>query len=262
VSNILDEIVVEKRKEVAARKELFTVTDLEHGVFFERVGRSLRKMLAETAMPGIIAEFKRKSPSAGTINDEAKVQQVVKGYTSAGAVGVSVLTDEHFFGGQLEDLKKARRVLEKPILRKDFIVDEFQILEAKANGADVILLIAECLEKQEIAKFAALAKSINLDVLMEIHTESQLDKLSPDVDIVGVNNRDLTSFTVNLDTSKSLAEKIPSDFVKISESGISSSAAILDLWDYGFKGFLIGGHFMEQPDPVKAINSFMTELKG
>jgi len=262
VSNILDEIVVEKRKEVAARKELFTVTDLEHGVFFERVGRSLSKMLAETAMPGIIAEFKRKSPSAGTINDEAKVQQVVKGYTSAGAVGVSVLTDEHFFGGQLEDLKKARRVLEKPILRKDFIVDEFQILEAKANGADVILLIAECLEKQEIAKFAALAKSINLDVLMEIHTESQLDKLSPDVDIVGVNNRDLTSFTVNLDTSKSLAEKIPSDFVKISESGISSSAAILDLWDYGFKGFLIGGHFMEQPDPVKAINSFMTELKG
>ncbi|MBX2845410.1 MAG: indole-3-glycerol phosphate synthase TrpC [Saprospiraceae bacterium] len=261
MKNILEEIVAHKAKEIDSLKQQFTTADFENGLFFERIGKSLAKALKERKAPGIIAEFKRKSPSAGTINAEAKVQQVVKGYTAAGAVGVSVLTDEHYFGGSLDDLRLARRVLEKPVLRKDFIIDEFQILEAKANGADVILLIAECLDAGKVKQLATFAKSINLDVLMEIHSAAQLEKLCPEIDIVGVNNRDLTTFNVDLNASRSLAEAIPNDFVKISESGISQPDSLNDLWQHGYKGFLMGGHFMEKPDPVKAFELFVTELE-
>ena len=175
--------------------------------------------------------------------------------------GLSILTDNKFFKGQNEDLTNARNFNEAPILRKDFIVDEYQIIEAKSIGTDVILLIAECLSKSEIATFSKLARSLGLQVLMEIHSEKELVKLTPNIDIVGVNNRDLTTFKVSTQTSIDLFPIIPDDFVKISESGISQPKTILQLKSVGFQGFLIGEAFMKTQQPSKTCADFIEKLE-
>src|SRR5690606_12882566 len=208
-----------------------------------------------------IAEHKRRSPSKSIINHSLNVQDVAKGYEQAGACGMSVLTDGKYFGGSLDDLLLARAVVNLPLLRKEFILDPYQIIEAKAYGADVILLIAAILDQKEIKNLSESAKSIGLEVLLEVHNEEELQKsIMPSIDLLGVNNRNLKNFEVSLDTSKSLAKLIPDDFVKVSESGISNTEAIKELQPYGFKGFLIGENFMKTDHPGESAKSFISEL--
>lgn len=259
--NILDKIVLDKRKEVELKKFLIPSTQLEQSVIFDRKGTSLATALRNSPT-GIIAEHKRRSPSKSTINQNTNVGQVAKGYQKAGVCGMSVLTDIKYFGGSLEDLLLARASVEMPLLRKEFIIDEYQIIEAKAHGADVILLIAAVLTKSEIKTFSELAKSLNMDILLEVHNEEELHKsIMPSLDMLGVNNRNLKTFEVNLETSKALSQIIPDDFVKVSESGISSIEAIKELKPYGFQGFLIGENFMKTKNPGKSANDFITALR-
>lgn len=260
MANILEEIVANKRVEVSKRKKEKSVSTLEAGPSFARTCYSLMNFLLREDKNGIIAEFKRQSPSKGILNSTATVGDVTLSYAQNGASGLSVLTDTCYFGGTVDDLQAARALNAVPILRKDFIIDEYQILEAKSVGADVILLIAECLTKKEVAQLAGFAKSLGLEVLLEIHSGAQLDKLSASVDLVGVNNRDLTTFEVDINRSFELAEKIPDDFLKIAESGISRPATIAELKKAGFHGFLIGENFMKHSQPGEAFASFVQQL--
>jgi indole-3-glycerol phosphate synthase len=260
MKNILTEIVAHKHTEVAARKQQRSVEELEQVSWFKRTPLSLSQFLRDTEKTGIIAEFKRRSPSKGLINGDATVQDVTTAYTRYGASGLSVLTDEKFFGGHSDDLQQARALNNIPILRKDFIIDEYQILEAKAIGADVILLIAECLSKQEVAQLAAFAHNQGLEVLLEVHSGDQLEKVTDHIQLVGVNNRDLTTFKVDFNRSCELAPQIPDSKCKVAESGISNTDAIITLKKAGFQGFLIGEHFMKQENPQRAFEHFVTEL--
>ncbi|WP_394751207.1 indole-3-glycerol phosphate synthase TrpC [Spongiimicrobium salis] len=258
--NILDKIVADKRKEVALRKQLIPVSQLETSVLFERLSPSLADALRNSSS-GIIAEHKRRSPSKAVINQGLNVQDVAQGYEKAGVCGMSVLTDGKYFGGSLDDLILARAAARLPLLRKEFIIDTYQILEAKAYGADVILLIAAILSREEIKLFSEFAKALGLDVLLEVHNEEELHKsLMPSLDMLGVNNRNLKTFEVSLETSKSLATQIPTDFVKVSESGISTVAAIQELKPYGYQGFLIGENFMKTDSPGKHATLFIDQL--
>ncbi len=209
---------------------------------------------------GIIAEYKRRSPSKGTINDHSTVEEVTKAYAEHGASAVSVLTDEKFFGGSLNDLLKST-INEVPILRKDFIIDEYQLAESKAFGAEVILLIAACLSKEQVKHLSKFAKNIGLNVLLEIHNEQELDHLCNTIDVVGVNNRDLKSFNVDINRSIELSKQIPDNTIKISESGIDTVESIELLKQHGFKGFLIGEKFMKEKDPALAFLNFAAALK-
>jgi indole-3-glycerol phosphate synthase len=258
--NILDTIVEFKRKEVAQRKVAVSVPELERAAFFPRRVLSLMHFLSDTERTGIIAEFKRRSPSRGVINDHSGVLEVTRGYADAGASCLSVLTDGHFFGGSSDDLVQAR-VNAIPILRKDFIIDEYQLLEAKAMGADVILLIAACLTPPEVKKLAAFARSLGLEVLLEIHHEDELGHICEETGLVGVNNRDLKTFTVDIQRSIQLSKRIPTDRVMIAESGISSIDTILQLRGAGFRGFLIGENFMKEKDPAAAFREFAGALQ-
>ena len=232
--NILDKIVIDKRKEVDLRKSLIPLRQLESSVLFERETNSLAERL-RTSESGIIAEHKRRSPSKSVINQGLNVQDVASGYEKAGVCGMSVLTDGKYFGGALDDLLLARASCNIPLLRKEFIIDTYQIIEAKAYGADVVLLIAAILTRNKIKEFSELAKSINLEVLLEVNNEEELHKsIMPSLDMLGVNNRNLKTFEVSLETSKLLSEQIPDDFVKVSESGISSIEAIKELQPYGY----------------------------
>ncbi|GGH68018.1 indole-3-glycerol phosphate synthase [Filimonas zeae] len=257
--NILDTIVAKKKEEVAARKALVSSAELEKQALFTRPTLSLVQSLVHPERTGIIAEFKRKSPSKGIINGQADVVDVTKAYTQYGASGLSVLTDESFFGGTSDDLLKAR-VNEIPVLRKDFIIDEYQITEARAIGADVILLIAACLTPQEVQKLAAFAKSLQLEVLLEIHDETELGHICDETDLVGVNNRNLKTFEVDINTSLRLISHMPASKPGVAESGISSPEAIKTLKEAGFKGFLIGENFMKQPLPSVAFADFVKQL--
>lgn len=257
---ILDKIIDHKRKEIELGKQKLSIKALESSPLFNRDTNSLSHALKDTEKLGIIAEFKRRSPSKGLINGDAVVETVTSDYINAGASGLSVLTDVEFFGGSNENLVRARRVNNCPILRKEFIIDEYQLVEAKALGADVILLIAECLDKKQVLDLAKFAKSLGLEVLMEIHSEDQLAKVNPYLDIVGVNNRNLKDFSVSIDTSLNLFDKIPEEFVRISESGISQAEPIAILREKGFQGFLIGEYFMKHSDPGKACKNLIEEV--
>lgn len=258
--NILDKIVTDKRKEVDLKKSLIPVSQLEKSVLFFRPTISLADAL-RNSKTGIIAEHKRRSPSKSEINQSLNVQNVAQGYENAGVCGMSVLTDGKYFGGSLDDLLLARAAVQMPLLRKEFIIDEYQIIEAKAHGADVILLIAAILDKDEIKRFSELAKSLHLEVLLEVHNAEELHKsIMPSLDMLGVNNRNLKTFEVSLETSKTLLKLIPDDFVKVSESGISSIEAIKDLKPYGYQGFLIGENFMRTEDPGEAAGEFIRNL--
>ncbi len=258
--NILDTIIQAKYKEVNQRKEQFPIKQLERTAFFERKTITLKNRLKQSKT-GIIAEFKRKSPSKGSINADAKVEEITQGYAAAGASAVSILTDMEFFGGESKDLTLARPLLHIPILRKDFIIDEYQIIEAKSMGADVILLIAAVLNPKQIKALAEFAHSLGLEVLMEVHDLAELqNSLNYHLDIVGVNNRNLKNFEVNIDVSKMLAAHIPAEFVKISESGISEVKNIKVLQDYGYQGFLIGENFMKTANPTEACKEFISQI--
>lgn len=259
--NILDTIIAHKRKEVQQRKKQFSVADIESRPLFSRTPLSLRQSLLDESKTSIIAEFKRKSPSRGIINQTADVVAVTGGYMANGASCLSVLTDEHFFGGSDQDLLQAR-VHAIPILRKDFIIDEYQLLEAKSIGADVILLIAACLAPAEVKHLARFAKNLGLEVLLELHAEDELEHICDETAIIGINNRDLKTFVVDIERSLAMAKKIPSEKIKVAESGISSPDNIILFKENGFRGFLIGENFMKEADPTIAFALFVEQLKA
>ncbi len=259
--DILEKIVNHKKGEVAERKSLFPTKLLETSIFFEGKTVSLKKYIQRNDKSGIIAEIKRKSPSKGMINKHVSVEKTAIGYMQAGASALSVLTDYTFFGGTNEDLKTARKFNFCPILRKEFIIDEYQIVEAKSIGADAILLIAAVLTPNEIKQLAGFAKTLGLEILLEVHNEEELrNNMHQPVDLIGVNNRNLKTFEVSLETSKSLASKIPNEFVKVAESGISDPKSIIELKNYGFEGFLIGETFMRTSRPELACQRFISTL--
>jgi indole-3-glycerol phosphate synthase len=258
--NILDTIIAYKKNEVALQKQQVSISELQQGKFFNHTTLSLKNFLLDDTKTGIIAEYKRKSPSKGIINNHSTIEEVTSAYTKFGASGISVLTDAEFFGGNLSDLL-ASTINEVPLLRKDFMIDEYQLIEAKSNGAAVILLIAACLTKSEVKQMSATANSLGLEVLLEIHNEEELEHICDTIDLVGVNNRNLKTFEVNVDTSLQLINKIPNNKLAISESGISDIQTILTLRQAGFKGFLIGENFMKENNPAIAFEQFATELK-
>ena len=245
--DILETIIATKREELAgatARK------------------RSLRQALAASPS-GIIAEFKRKSPSKGWIHADAVPEQVVPAYAAAGAAALSVLTDESYFGGSLDFIRRVRPLVDIPILRKDFIIDPFQLAEAKLAGADAVLLIAACLSRTDCAALLAEAHRLGLEVLLEIHSPEELDYITPDVDVVGVNNRHLGTFVTDVQTSFDLAPLLAQRADRplfVSESGISDPATVRALREAGFRGFLMGENFMKQPDPGAALGAFIQAL--
>jgi indole-3-glycerol phosphate synthase len=260
--NILDEIIRHKYKEVAERKSLYPFRLLEKSDHFSLPVVSLSKYVQNPDKTGIIAEIKRKSPSKGIINANVSVERISIGYVQAGASALSILTDSNFFGGNNDDLITARKFNTCPILRKDFIVDEYQIIEAKSIGADAILLIAAALEPTYLRSLAKTARSLNLEILMEVHNEEELqDNLNADVDLVGVNNRDLKTFVTDIEISRRLSDKIPAGFIKVSESGIENPETIIDLKRHGYQGFLMGQSFMQHPQPEQACHEFICDLK-
>ncbi|HEY4935136.1 MAG TPA: indole-3-glycerol phosphate synthase TrpC [Puia sp.] len=260
MENILEKIVSYKKEEIKLRKKESPVHLLEKQAGFKREIFSMKKFLTDPEKIGIIAEFKKKSPSKGIINDSAIVEEVTAAYARCGASMISVLTDSPSFGGSTEDLIHAR-FNNLPILRKDFILDPYQLVESRAMGADVILLIAACLRPAETRSLAAAAHQLGLEVLLEIHEEKELDHLCSDIDVVGINNRDLKTFTVDIDRSIRLAELLPFNKLRISESGIRDIETILQMKTAGFNGFLIGEQFMKAPDPAIAFASFVDQLK-
>lgn len=261
-TTILDKIVKHKLLEIAAAKAIVSAKRLEEGELFQRACYSLKEFMLAPERTGIIAEFKRASPSKGIINNRVNVAAVTSGYAGAGASALSVLTDSEFFGGNINDLIQAREANTIPILRKEFILDEYQIIEAKAMGADIILLIAAILTPQQIATFASVAKGLGLSVLLEVHNQQELEQsLCDDLDAVGVNNRNLADFSVSLQHSYNLVNQIPAHFLKVSESGISNPKTIHELKQAGFNGFLIGENFMKEEDPGRAMMEFVGKIK-
>ena len=259
--DILEKIISHKQKEVSERKELYPVKLLEKAIYFEGTPVSLKKYIQRPDKSGVIAEIKRKSPSKGMINPHVSVEKTSIGYMQAGASGLSILTDSEFFGGSSKDLETARAFNFCPILRKDFIIDEYQIVEAKAIGADVILLIAAALDPQKLSQLAAFANSLRLEVLVEVHNKEELDSsIVENVQLMGVNNRNLKTFQTDISTSKELVEHIPSEYVKVTESGLSSPDVVNELKNVGYEGFLIGEHFMSQARPEKAAETFIKQI--
>jgi len=259
--NILETIVGKKKTEVAERKVVRSISELEKLSLFAKPTLSLEEYLLRPEKTGIIAEFKKQSPSKGIINNCSFTADVVKDYEKYGASAVSVLTDTEFFGGSLNDLEEAANILQIPLLRKDFIIDEYQLVESKAYGADIILLIAACLTIEEVKKLSASAKKLGLNTLLEIHNEQELQHICDDVDVVGINNRDLKTFKVDINHSIQLAKKIPSQKTKISESGLDNTETLRYLKENGFRGFLMGEKFMKEEFPGKAFKQFVEELK-
>jgi indole-3-glycerol phosphate synthase len=259
--NILDTIIEHKVKEVKERMERMSVKVLERSDNFSRPTYSLTQALVRPGATGIIAEIKRKSPSQGIIHNDVSIEAISTGYVEAGASALSILTDQEFFGGTMEDLALARQLNTCPILRKDFMIDPYQIIEAKAIGADVILLIAAALSPEKIREFAKLAHDLNLEVLLEVHDEEELNRnLDSGADLIGVNNRNLKTFEVSIDVSRKLANQIPDSISKVSESGIENAETIHELRQLGYTGFLMGQNFMKQEKPERACREFIEAL--
>lgn len=260
--SILKTIVDYKRTVVQESKLLTSINELEKSFSFGNQPISLKAFLKKEDHVGIIAEIKRGSPSTGIINSNVDVKHLSNAYIQSGASALSILTDTKFFGGTNTDVEIARQVNECPILRKDFIIDEYQIVEAKSIGADCILLIAACLSPKECKELAVFAKSLQLEVLLEVRTKEEIDShINEFVDIIGVNNRNLKDFKTDIANSKVLFEYLPKELVKISESGISKASQILELKQVGFDGFLIGGFFMKHEEPGKACATLINNYK-
>jgi indole-3-glycerol phosphate synthase len=260
--SILDEIVANKKRELSVLKREVSIQSLENSAHFGRTPFSLKASIRKPNASGIIAEFKRRSPSKGVLNGDAEVGRTTTGYCIAGASGLSILTDETYFGGSNKDLVASRSLHDCPILRKDFTIDEYQVLEAKSIGADAILLIAAVLDSTQLDQLTSLAHSLKLEVLLEVHDEEELKRsLDTDADLIGVNNRSLKTFEVSVEVSKRLAPLIPERSVKISESGISDPLVIAELCQHGFDGFLVGETFMKNRYPEVAAGMFIDEVK-
>jgi len=258
--NILAKIVAQKLGEVALRKQEVSIAQLEAMPLFGKKAYSLKSNILDKNKTGIIAEFKRQSPSKGIINNTAQVHEVTKAYSNFGASGISVLTDQPFFGGSLADLSIAVQHT-TPVLRKEFIIDEFQVIEAKAYGASVILLIASCLTPAETELLAGTAKELGMEVLLELHDASELEYICVVVDFVGINNRSLKSFEVNIEHSLQLRSQLPKNKLSIAESGIYDIATFELLKKEGFDGFLMGEYFMKQDNPAAAFELFVSQIK-
>lgn len=266
--DILTDIVANKRKEVARQKEAIELRTLlsmgsEH---LDRVPVSMKKSLAGSSS-GIIAEFKRRSPSKGWLHPGAKVEDIVPAYEKGGASACSILTDGDFFGGSLGDLKRARKQVTIPLLRKDFIIDPYQLYQARVMGADAILLIAACLTVEECRELAEVAHSLQLETLLEIHSEEELAFLNPDIDMLGVNNRNLGTFHTDIENSFRLIERMKEvtttdglSPLMVSESGISDTAVVRRLRESEFRGFLIGENFMKTDNPGESLAHFISQL--
>jgi len=258
--NILDRIVQRKLDEVAVEKMENPIFQLMTEPNFKRKCYSAKKSITQKGASGVIAEFKRQSPSKGVINGLSKPEDVVEKYQSAGASMVSVLTDESFFGANSQDFSLARNELNIPLLRKEFIVDPYQIYQSKAMGADVILLIAAILSPQRCKDFAFIAKELGMEVLLELHDESELGHVNKFVDLVGINNRNLKDFTVDTEKSIQLAAKLPEDMIRVAESGLSSAEIVKEMRNKGFQAFLMGEHFMKQESPGDACTEFIKQI--
>ncbi len=259
--SILNEIIQYKRKETEERKKLYPVDLLKRSIYYKAPCISLKQYILRPDKNGIIAEFKRKSPSRGIINERAEVEKTSIGYMQGGASALSVLTDEKFFGGKSNDLITARKFNYCPILRKDFIIDTYQIEEAKSIGADAILLIASVLTKKEINSFTEKAHSLGMEVLLEFYSADELDKYSETIDLAGINNRNLKNFNVDFDNAANMVQMLPENTVKVAESGITKPEDILTLKEKGFDGFLIGETFMKSINPENACRRFIQDLK-
>lgn len=260
--NILQEIITYKAQEVSARKEIKPAKLLESSIYFETPVVSMTSYLKRPDLQGIIAEIKRKSPSAGMIHEYIDVEELSIGYMQAGASALSVLSDEKYFGGSNEDVTKARKFNYCPILRKDFIIDPYQVIETKSIGADCLLLIAAALDPGTCRDLAKLARELGLEVLLEVHNKSEIEShVNEYVNLIGVNNRDLRNFSTSIGPSVELAAHIPIEFVKISESGITSAADIMELRSHGYRGFLIGGYFMSHAHPEEVCARLIRELQ-
>lgn len=257
--NILDKIIANKRLEVERHKKDTPINELEKRLSTITTPASFKEAI-KNSRTGIIAEFKRRSPSRDWIFKDAKIEDVIPLYSQNGASAISVLTDMDFFGGELADLELAGSLTKTPLLRKDFVVDEYQLYQAKISGASAVLLIASALTIEETKQLAKKAKELNLDVLLEIHNEQELHHINDKVDVVGVNNRNLGTFVTDIQISFDLADKIPNDFIKISESGISEPQTVIDLQQAGYKGFLMGENFMKTSNPGKALEDFINQL--
>jgi len=259
--NILEIICANKRLEVTRQKEAIDISYLEYVLSFQKREKISFKQALAASNSGIIAEFKRRSPSKGWIHPDADVTSIVQDYEASGATAVSCLTDEKFFGGGFEDFKKARAVIRKiPLLRKDFIIDEYQIYQSKVMGADVILLIAACLTREETARFTEITHELDMEVLLEIHSEEELSSIQPGIDVVGINNRNLKTFVTDIRHTIELANKIPVTFLKISESGLSNPQTVIELRKKGFKGFLMGENFMKTARPGETLKEFIEQI--
>lgn len=260
MKNILDTIVDRKKEELVLAKSQTQLAMLQDKAAYHAAGTSAADRIRHGVQPAVITEFKRRSPSKGWIKEGAAVQQIVPGYCSQGAAAISVLTDTDFFGGSLADLELAASQVDCPLLRKDFTIDSYQLHEAKAFGADLILLIAAILSPAKVQELAEEAKSIGLEVLLELHAEEELAHVCEAVDMVGINNRNLKNFEVNLDHSIRMAAALPAHKLRIAESGIHSAEAAVYLKQHGFDGFLIGEYFMKQPDPAIAFAEFVNQF--
>lgn len=257
---ILDKILASKAIEVAARKQQISISSLEKAPVFLRKCLSMKQSLLNSES-GIISEFKRKSPSLGWIHEDADAVDITSGYSAAGASGISILTDLEYFGGTLMDVMAARQFISCPVLRKDFVIDEYQLYEAKAIGADVILLIAAALTVEKTMQLAGKAHELGLEVLLEVHNAEEIGHANEHVDLLGVNNRNLKTFEQSIQTSFDLAALIPEQFVKVSESGISQTETVRELRKVGYKGFLMGENFMKEENPAEALSQFIEKLK-
>jgi indole-3-glycerol phosphate synthase len=258
--DILQQIATDKRREVALKKKCVPESQLRSAELFTRPTRSMRASL-EKQDYGIIAEHKRRSPSRAVINQKIALPEVVAGYEQAGAGALSVLTDSTYFGGSLEDLLLARACTALPLLRKEFILDAYQVVEARAYGADAILLIAALLDRPAIEALSGLARELGLEVLLEVHSAEELERAwVPGLELIGVNNRNLKTFEVSLETSRQLAPLIPDSALRISESGLGEAAQLRELKTLGYGGFLMGESFMKQPSPGEALKLFLNEL--
>lgn len=263
--DILEEIVTHKRIEVARQKEVIAPKALYHEVENMITDGTAHQIISmKTSLrnsdSGIISEFKRKSPSKGWIKEEGQPEIIPASYCKNGASAISILTDEKYFGGRLKFIKTARPMVTCPILRKDFIVDEYQLFQAREIGADAVLLIAADLKKDECKTLAKTAHELGLETLLEIHSEHELDYVGDNIDMVGVNNRNLGTFHTDVQNSYRLASKLPSDFVLVSESGISNPDTVRDLRKAGFRGFLIGETFMKTPNPGESLKEFIAQV--
>lgn len=258
--NTLEKIIEHKKIEVKEREALYPIELLKQTNYFKSPTVSLSAYLKRPDKTGIIAEFKKQSPSAGIINNYLSVEKTSIGYMQAGASALSILTDKTFFGGCSEDLTTARKYNFCPILRKDFIVNEYQIIESKSIGADAILLIAAVLTKEEIIKLTDASHQLGLEVLLELHHPDELFKIYDKVNVIGINNRNLNTMKIDIQQSFLMSDLIPKHFIKISESGIENPQTIADLKKVGYQGFLIGSHFMKQPHPHLACKEFIKEL--